>query len=301
MVNIDTKRSFKKVGTHDGRFHADEVMATAILDKLFELEVVRTRDTRKLGALDIVYDVGGGEFDHHGVEKIYRESGTPYAACGLIWNHFGRNVIHTEDSSLTMEEVESVFDYVDRFLIEGIDAHDNGLKVVDEIIPSMNISAIISGFNPPWYAEEKEEEAFYEAVEVGKAVLQNTMSRKIAILKAKDKIIQSYENRDRSEFLVLDTFCPWEEALQEIDEEGEVVFIIYPDKGRYSMQTVRGRDGKTRKNLPKSWAGKENEELSAITGVDDAIFCHTGRFIAVAGSFEGIQKLAEIAIDYHED
>ncbi len=50
-------------------------MATAILDNILEIELVRTRDTKILGELDIVYDGGGGEFDHHGVEKVYREDG----------------------------------------------------------------------------------------------------------------------------------------------------------------------------------------------------------------------------------
>jgi len=289
------------VGTHDGRFHADEVMATAILNKIFELEIVRTRDPKTLGELDIVYDVGGGEFDHHGVEKVYRENETPYAACGLIWNKFGRDVIYMENPSLTNDEIESVFYHVDRFLIEGIDAQDNGLKVADEIIPSMNISTIISGFNPPWYSEELEDKAFSEAVKMGGYILNNTIKRKLSIIQAKDVVISAYENRDRSEVLVLGTYCPWEGTIQDIDEEGQIIFVIYPNKNRYTMQTVKDRDGITRRYLPKTWGGKENEDLSAITGVEDAIFCHTGRFIAVAGSFEGIMRMTELAINCDED
>jgi len=79
------------------------------------------------------------------------------------------------------------------------------------------------------------------------------------------------------------------------------MFAIYPNKGRYTLQTVKDKDGKTKKDLPKEWAGKENEELSSITGVEDAIFCHTGRFIAVAGSPKGILKMAELAINHIED
>jgi uncharacterized UPF0160 family protein len=289
------------VGTHDGRFHADEVMATAILNKIFEIEIVRTRDPKKLSEQDIVYDVGGGEFDHHGVEKVYREDGIPYAACGLIWNRFGRDVISTEDPSLTKDEIESVFDFVDRFLIEGIDAQDNGIRTGDEIIPFMNISAIIAGFNPPWYSEEREDEAFHEAVKVGASILKNTIKRRLAIIKAKDIVARAYKNRDKSDIVVLDTYCPWEETIQDIDEQGQVVFLIYPDKGKYTMMTVKGQDGRTRKYMPKSWAGKEHEDLSVITGVEDAIFCHTGRFIAVAGSFDGIMKMAELAIHSTED
>lgn len=41
---MDINKEFKKVGTHSGRFHADEVMATAILKQVFEIELTRTRD-----------------------------------------------------------------------------------------------------------------------------------------------------------------------------------------------------------------------------------------------------------------
>jgi uncharacterized UPF0160 family protein len=302
MIKIDTKKPFKRVGTHDGRFHADEVMATAILNKIFEIEIVRTRDTKILDALDIVYDVGGGEFDHHGLEKVYREDGIPFAACGLIWNRFGRDVIYMEDPSLTEDDIESVFYYVDRTLIEGIDAQDNGIKtVVEEIVPSMNISTIISGFNPLWYSEGMENEAFNEAVKIGASILKNTIKLRLAIIQAKDVVVQAYKKRNRLEVLVLDTYCPWEETIQDIDEEDQVIFVVYPNKDKYAMQTVKDKDGRTKKPLPKAWAGKENEELSNITGVEDAIFCHTGRFIAVAGSFEGIMKMTELAINCVED
>lgn len=293
---IDTKKNFKRVGTHDGRFHADEVMATAILKKVFEIEIIRTRDPQKLGELDIVYDVGGGDFDHHGIEKVYRDDGIPFAACGLIWNRFGREVIIMEDPSLTKEEIESVFYYVDRFLIEGIDAQDNGVRIADEMIPSMNISTIISGYNPPWYSEKMEDKAFHKAVEAAIPILENTIKRRLAVIKARDIVVRAYENRERPEILVLDTYCPWEETVQEIDEEGEVVLVIHPDKDKYAVQTIRGQDGRTKKHLPKSWAGLENGKLAAITGVEDSVFCHTGRFIAIAESFEGIMRLAELAI-----
>ena len=65
-------------------------MATAILKQIFDLDIHRTRDLDELEKLDIVYDVGRGEFDHHGVDKVYREDGIPYAASGLIWERFGR-------------------------------------------------------------------------------------------------------------------------------------------------------------------------------------------------------------------
>jgi uncharacterized UPF0160 family protein len=52
--------------------------------------------------------------------------------------------------------------------------------------------------------------------------------------------------------------------------------------------------------MPSSWAGKNANELSEITGVTDVTFCHKGLFIAGAKSKEGAIKLARLAIENQE-
>ncbi len=274
-------------------------MATAILSLLFPLEVIRTREPLKLAELEIVYDVGGGRFDHHGVEKLYREDGIPFAACGLIWKEYGEEVIHHLYPTLTQEDINSVLEYVDKSLIEGVDAQDNGIRIHGGPIPVMDISTIISGFNPQWYSIEDEDAPFKQAVEIGAAIVQNTINRRIAVLMSKEPVRQALEQRERPEILVLEAFCLWEEVIQNMDKNKEILFVVYPDKEKYAMQTVRNEDGKTRMPMPESWAGKENNALSAISGVKDAIFCHSGRFLAVAGTLKGILEMAELAI--HSD
>ena len=51
-----------------------------------------------------------------------------------------------------------------------------------------------------------------------------------------------------------------------------------------------------RKPLPKQWAGLENNALQEVTGIDDAMFCHNGCFIAGAESLESTMKMASIAL-----
>lgn len=165
----------------------------------------------------------------------------------------------------------------------------------------MNISNIIAKFNPTWDSDKSEDEAFNEAVDIAAIVLRNNIEFKLSVFKARSKIIGAYEARPTPEILVLDTFCPWEEALHDVDENEEIHLVVYPNKDRFAMQTIRGNDGKDRIHLPESWAGKENEELARVTGVEDAVFCHTGRFIAVARSLEGIMKMAKLAIDGAEE
>ncbi|VDH93711.1 Hypothetical predicted protein [Mytilus galloprovincialis] len=63
-----------KIGTHNGSFHCDEVLACFLLKQLptyKDAEIIRTRDQKVLDTCDIVVDVGGifdpskNRFDHH--------------------------------------------------------------------------------------------------------------------------------------------------------------------------------------------------------------------------------------------
>lgn len=64
----------KKIGTHDGTFHCDEVLACSLLKMLPEFkdaEIIRTRKPDILECCDVVVDVGGvydetkHRYDHH--------------------------------------------------------------------------------------------------------------------------------------------------------------------------------------------------------------------------------------------
>ena len=300
---MGNKKESKKVGTHDGRFHADEVMATAILKEIFDIELVRTRDPEVLKELDIVYDVGDGEFDHHQVNKEFRERGTPYAASGLIWRNFGKDVVRANDESLSEDDINGVVRYIDRNLIESIDASDNGVRAAMTIIPTPNISSIIANFNPPWNAEtENEDEYFNQAVKLADVVLGNALAQQISTVKAKAYIAAAFERRPRPELLVLDRSYPWARILNSIDREKKILFVVFPREEEHLLQTVRGSGFLgNRKSLPEEWAGKRDEELNELVGIDDAIFCHSGRFIAGAKSHESIMKMAEIAIETPEN
>lgn len=93
------------IGTHDGTFHCDEVLAISMLRLLptyRDAVVVRTRDTEKLAKCDIVVDVGSEydaarlRFDHHqrGFDQTLGEGyKTKLSSAGLVYKHFGREVL----------------------------------------------------------------------------------------------------------------------------------------------------------------------------------------------------------------
>ena len=74
-MSVEKKMSIRKViGTHDGKFHCDEVLACAMLKLLPQYSdavVKRTRNSAILDTCDIVVDVGGvfdstvHRYDHH--------------------------------------------------------------------------------------------------------------------------------------------------------------------------------------------------------------------------------------------
>ena len=74
--------------THAGKFHADDVFATALL-QIIRPDIRITRGFVVPDDFDgIVYDIGFGMFDHHQEPREYRANGIPYAAsacCGGCW------------------------------------------------------------------------------------------------------------------------------------------------------------------------------------------------------------------------
>ena len=82
--------------THSGGFHADELLSSVILTRLFpDARLVRSRAPEWItpGGDRIIYDVGGaydpaaGIFDHHQRGAPLRDDGQPYSSFGLVWRH----------------------------------------------------------------------------------------------------------------------------------------------------------------------------------------------------------------------
>src|SRR3989338_8586955 len=113
-------------------------------------------------------------------------------------------------------------------------------------------------------------------------------------------VVSIYKNTQDKRIIVLDKKYPFEYTLHNFPEP---LFVVYPrenDEGgdTWGVKSVR-EDPKTfknRKNFPKSWAGLRDEDLEKASGVLDAVFCHSGLFMAVAKSKEGAIKLAKLAI-----
>ena len=100
--------------THAGKFHADDVFATALL-QILRPDIKITRGFVVPDGFDgIVYDVGYGMFDHHQEPREYRANGVPYAAFGLLWRVVGAQLVGEHQARL-----------MDENFIQPLDLNDN--------------------------------------------------------------------------------------------------------------------------------------------------------------------------------
>ena len=302
LKNFMEKKN-KKLITHNGSFHADDIFACAMLILLLEkwgesYEIIRTRNEEIISQGDYVFDVGGiydankNKFDHHQKGGAgMRENGIEYSSFGLVWQKFGEVV----SGSLEAKEI------LEKKIVEPIDAFDNGMSLVEkksEITPYL-IQHMFIAMHPTWKENASMDyEMFLKSVDIAKSVLGREIIRVNDELEAKKVILECYENTTDKRIIVLNSKYPYEEILNIFPEPIYVVFERRDENKLWEVEAVRDdfKSFVNRKNFPIAWAGLKDEDLQKVTGVSDAIFCHKALFMAIAKSKEGAIKLAELAL-----
>lgn len=296
----------KVIATHNGPFHADEVLAVAVLlalsPKASVSKVVRTRDPKLLEAADVVVDVGGVynpatlRFDHHqkgGAGE--RESNTiKYSAAGLVWKEFG---------TAFCQGNATVANMVDAEFISAVCALDNGQgsRSLTDNLDHVTFSDTISAFNPTWL-EESDDLAFTSAFEAAVFWARNYLDRAVAQAKARAAAVNALDGAISeaadSRVIVLNRFMPVMDDL--VAKSDTALYLVFPQASDWLVQCVPPSPGSfaQRKPLPAAWAGLRGSDLADVTGVTDAVFCHNGRFIGGASSREGAVALATLAANY---
>ena len=138
--------------THAGKFHADDVFATALL-QILRPDIKITRGFVVPDDFDgIVYDVGFGMFDHHQEPRECRPNGVPYAALGLLWRVLGPGLVGERQARL-----------IDENFIQPLDLNDNTGE-------QNSLCDAIGFFNPVWDSKEDQDTCFFKAVAVAKQI-----------------------------------------------------------------------------------------------------------------------------------
>lgn len=299
-MNIKLTKNIEEANciTHNGTFHCDEVFSTIMFSKLLpEVIVCRTSDLEKANSDQYIYDVGGGELDHHQFGgNGERDNGVKYSSCGLVWKKFGKEII----KKYTEKDIDEIWKMIDKNLIQCIDAGDNGQ------IPDINVDyrlvqvpSIISEFNPNWDEDIDPDVKFEEAVKLAETVFDNSMKSSISKMRAKSKVDMAI-NDSKDGIMTLEKFLPWKEFLLESGSSKAklINFVIFPsNRGGYNIYTVPEKLGSftSRKLFPKEWAGLKDKELQKVTTVETARFCHNKCFICAVDTKDDALKLAKIA------
>lgn len=286
------------IATHNGTFHADDVLGVALLTLLHpDSTVIRTRDEEVLATADIVLDVGGSfdvqarRFDHHQRSSGARANGILYSAFGLLWREYGVQFCDGD---------AAVARRIDNRLVEPIDAVDNGQDLYtlnDFGVGPFDISAVLGLFNP-LAGEESEsfDGQFLVAVTLAQQVLIRLRAKYLADEAAERHFLELYATSPDPRYVVLDRFVPHGRVAA---HQPALLYTVFPNtNGGWAIQTVRphGSQFGSRKAFPESWRGLSGPDLTHETGVLDAVFCHKAGFIAAAKSRAGAEKLLQLAV-----
>ncbi len=267
------------IGTHDGPFHADDVLAAALIRVFYrsDAKILRTRDLEHLSEADLVFDVGGvfdpdsRRFDHH--QRDYQGS---RSSAGMVLDWL-ESEGHAPAAVARVLRAEIV-DYVD--------AVDVGSRSSEEGVPCFStmvgllVERAASGDFDHWFGRAVEMAVdIVEGVRIG----HGRSSSAAAVVREAMKTAVSEGRR----VLFFDEYLKWKPAyFEEGGAEHPTDYVLFPGKDDWRVVTIpaSSESRRDKRKLPAEWAGLEGEALSQVVGVPGARFCHKNCFIAVFGS-----------------
>ena len=190
-----TQTDDANIVTHGGKkFHGDDIFGIALLDMLLgDVRCYRIPYNENLVTSteekQIVFDTGGGKFDHHQkggngnhirLNKLAPKA-VPYASFGLLWEEYGKGLLIKTFPKRTENFYMYMHKYVDYHLVRGVDAADNGIFPYSlEIFPTYRVlstSCVISFLNSDEELPDAKNEGLIRAVEFAKKALKLAMRR----------------------------------------------------------------------------------------------------------------------------
>lgn len=297
MLSFFTKK--KTVVVHNGQFHADDLFAAATLSLVLQnrVRIVRTRDEKTIESADYVADVGGvydpalQRFDHHQKGGAgTHENGIPYAAFGLVWKTYGEQLCGSKE----------IAERIEKRLVCAIDADDNAYPIVQSlgVVSNYTLQGFLYLQRPTWKeSSEMYDTSFYKLIPVAQDILLREISMTRDYIEGRDAVRAAYIAAVDKRIIELDRSYPFQEVLAEYPEPLYVLVQRATD-GLWKIEGVRKNPAEfpNRKDMPASWAGLRDEALEAATGVKGSVFCHNGRWLAVAKTREAALALANLAI-----
>lgn len=321
--------------THSGTFHADDALAVNLLSKLPSLadaDIVRTRDPAEIAKGTIVVDVGAEytpdahRYDHHQrgfVETFDAEHKTKLSSAGLVWKHFGKDILAAHlGKEATAERIELLYQKMYDDFVEAIDAIDNGIALYPDAPGEptyksrTDLSSRVGFLNPRWNQPFEEADLLQRfrraSAMAGGEFFDRVDDALYAWLPARDIVRAGLEGRKSFEgadphgrIILFDGAVGWKGHIYDLEEalaipEAELpLYVVYPDEsGKWRVQAVpvSSESFESRKALPEQWRGIRDEELSTISGIPGCIFVHQSGFIGGNATKEGALAMANKAL-----
>lgn len=294
--------------THSGGFHADELLSSVILTRLYpDATVLRSRDRAALtpSAEKIIYDVGGAFdadaqiFDHHQRPGPLRIDGQPYSSFGLIWAHYGHAYLAAMD--VPEDGIEAIHNKFDVKFVLPIDLLDNGAMEPSVAGPlsGMTLPALLGSLSPVFddQSPTANDDAFFTALPIARSFVEAQIRNLAAKARAVRFVEDAIAAAGTSAILELPMGMPYRSVLDK-SEADHILFVVHPRGDDWTLGGIKLSNDTfdQRADLPATWAGLTDAALEDASGVKGAKFCHTARFIAVADSRDAILKMAEIAV-----
>lgn len=293
---IETKDLYNKINkniayTHSGFFHADDVLCTALLRIINpNIKIKRVHTITEDMESFLVFDIGGGKFDHHQSDNESRtwkkgELNIPYASFGKLWELIGYQLLG-----------DNYYKVMDYDFVSEIDRADNSSY-------NTTFSMLIESMNPQWNEDQSDEaiyKKFEEAVSISIVLLNSYMNKMKSFLEADRKLEEclsdvetievKYKNKNYSlHVLYRDEYIPIIRQLSFTD----VDFYIYPsNRGGYCISPIKDKSTKDFKiKIPEWLYGKNEEELSKI--VNGIKFVHSSGFLATSKDKESAYRFVK--------
>ena len=206
----------------------------------------------------IVFDIGDGEFDHHGTNREKRENGKFYAAFGKLWRKYADLIVS-----------EYVKETIDENFISIIDNSDNTSE-------SNPLSNVIYDMNPFWDEDADIDQYFNSAVIFAYNILKRVIEKYKSVEKARNYVLDCFD-KSVDGIVIMDMYVPWYEVLR----DAPVKAIVFPsNRGGWTIERIEGSGFE----FPKEWWGTREEKVKGL------LFCHASGFMCNFRTLEDIKE-----------
>lgn len=280
-----------KIGIHNGKFHADDVLCVSLIRYFItkDVEIVRTRDEEILNSCDFVLDVGEKDkitenqvcFDHHQEATKYYENGIAYAACGKLADYL------LKDNLPLLDELRSKF-------LWPVEAVDNGQDTKNFDFPVKdNLLSFVQLMNCTWQEDlygKEQDECFLRAVEISDTILSAFMKRYNSYRLAEEFVDEAIK-KSKDNIIILDRYIGgWAKLICQHNAEHPEslikVGIVKSKNDLYLAQAISISEDTYETYISFPWGGLSGAELSIASGIAGGVFCHKSGFLCGFTTYE---------------